>query len=107
MIVKNLFFGLIILAVVLEVIGDILFKKYAINNKYLFLILGLIVYFVGTIFWAISLRYAFLSKAILVFTVLNLIAVVLVGIVMFKESLSLTNKIGLMLGVISIILIEL
>lgn len=103
---KFIFFGLIILAVALEVVGDILFKKWSIGNKNILLYFGLLIYFVGTIFWAISLKYNYLSKAISVFTVLNLIIVVLVGVMYFKEDLSLTNKIGIILGILSVILIE-
>ena len=70
---KLLFFGLIGLAVILEVIGDILFKKWSISSKNALLIVGLLIYFIGTIFWAVSLKYEYLSKAISVFTILNLI----------------------------------
>ncbi len=104
--IKLLFFGLILLAILFEVFGDILFKKFALQNKNYFLIIGLIIYFIGTFFWAVSLKYESLSKAISIFTILNLIAVVLVGVLMFKENLSLINKIGIFLGVLSIILIE-
>ncbi|PJE75724.1 hypothetical protein COV04_03385 [Candidatus Uhrbacteria bacterium CG10_big_fil_rev_8_21_14_0_10_48_11] len=65
------------------------------------------VYFIGTIFWAFSLRYDYLSKAISVFTILNLIVVVLVGVLYFNEQLSFVNKIGIVLGIASILLIEL
>ena len=100
------FFALIAIAVILEVIGDILFKKWSLENKNILLIIGLIIYFIGTIFWAISLKYESLSKAISVFTILNLIIIVLVGIILFKENLSLINKIGIGLGILSVILIE-
>lgn len=103
---KFIFFGLIALAVVLEVAGDILFKKWAIDNKNILLYVGLLIYFIGTIFWAISLKYELLSKAISVFTILNLIIVILVGVLYFKEDLSLINKIGMGLGILSVILIE-
>ncbi len=103
---KLIFFGLIGLAVMLEVAGDIFFKKWAINNKNVLLVLGLLIYFTGTIFWAVSLKYEYLSKAISVFTVLNLIVVVLVGVIYFKEDLSLINKIGIGLGILSVALIE-
>ena len=103
---KIIFFMLIALAVLLEVAGDILFKKWSIGNKNILLVLGLIIYFIGTIFWAFSLKYEFLSKAISIFTILNLVIVVLVGVLLFNEKLSVTNEIGIILGVISIILIE-
>ncbi|MEK7073146.1 MAG: SMR family transporter [Patescibacteria group bacterium] len=103
---KLLFYGLIALAVVLEVFSDVLFKKWAIDSKNVFLYVGLLIYFVGTIFWAFSLRYEYLSKAISIFTILNLIIVVLVGVLYFKEDLSLINKVGIALGILSVILIE-
>ena len=103
---KYIFFGLIALAVILEVAGDVFFKKWALEHKSLLLYVGLLIYFVGTIFWAISLKYDYLSKAISVFTILNLVAVVSVGVIYFNEDLSLVNKIGIGLGIISVFLIE-
>lgn len=105
-ITKFIFLGLIALAVVLEVIGDTFLKKWSLESKNLWLLIGLLIYFVGSIFWIISLKYDYLSRAITVFTALNLILVVLVGVLYFKEDLSLINKIGIALGVISVILIE-
>ena len=103
---KFIFLGLIALAVGLEVIGDIFFKKWSIDNRNVLLYVGLLIYFIGTIFWAISLKYEYLSKAISVFTVLNLVIVVLVGVLYFKEDLTLINKIGIGLGILSVVLIE-
>lgn len=103
---KIIFFGLITIAVLLEVAGDVLFKKWALGNRNTLLILGLLIYFIGTVFWAVSLKYEFLSKAISVFTILNLILVVLVGVIIFKEDVTLINKIGILLGIISVVLIE-
>jgi len=104
---KYIFLGLLLLAVILEVAADILFKKWTINGKNLLLYIGLAVYFVGTIFWALSLRHDYLAKAISLFTVLNLIIIVGVGIFVFKEDISLINKAGIALGIVSVILIEL
>ncbi len=103
---KLLFYGLIAVSVVLEVFSDVLFKRWSVDSKNVFLYVGLLIYFVGTIFWAISLKYEYLSKAISIFTILNLIIVVLVGVLYFKEDLSLINKIGIALGILSVILIE-
>ena len=103
---KLIFFGLIALAVVLEVFGDIFFKKWSIDGKNIILYIGLAVYFIGSIFWAISLKYEVISKAISVFTVLNLVIVALVGMLYFHESISTINKIGIGLGVVSVFLVE-
>ena len=104
--IKIISFLLILLAVSLEIIADIIFKKWSIDNKNLLLYIGLLIYFIGTIFWAFSLKYEYLSRAISVFTVLNLLIVALVGIIYFKEDLSFINKIGIGLSVLAIILVE-
>jgi len=104
--IKLIFFCLIIIAVIFEIFADILFKKWSIENKNILLAIGLIIYIVGTLFWAFSLKYGLLSKAAAIFTVLNLIILVLVGVIYFKENLSLINKVGIALGIVSIILIE-
>ncbi|PWB38630.1 MAG: hypothetical protein C3F02_02870 [Parcubacteria group bacterium] len=104
---KLIFFSLIILAVFLEVVGDTYLKKWSLESKNLWLLIGLLIYFVGSIFWIVSLKYDYLSRAITIFTVLNLILVVLVGVLYFKEDLSLINKFGIALAVLSVILIEL
>lgn len=103
---KFIFFCLIILAVTIEVIADIFFKKWAIGGKNILLYVGAVIYIFGTIFWAFSLKYEQMSKAISVFTVLNLILIVLAGVIIFKENLSLANKIGIALGILSVILVE-
>jgi drug/metabolite transporter (DMT)-like permease len=103
---KWIFFGLIVVAVALEVAADVLFRKWSIENKALLLGAGLILYFIGTLFWAFSLKHETLSKSIVVFTLLNLIAGVAVGLLYFKEELSLFQKAGIGIGFLSVALIE-
>jgi len=103
---KSIFLLLIGSAVILEVVADLFFKKWALSNRQVLFVAGLLVYFVGTVFWAFSLKYELLSRAGVVFTVVNMIVLTLVGILVFKENLSLVNKIGIGLGVLSVILIE-
>jgi small multidrug resistance pump len=104
---KTIFFILLGSAILLEVIGDIFFKKYALDSKKTIIIIGLIFYFLGSLLWAISLKYETLSKAGTIFMVMNIILITLVGTLYFKEDLSLMNKLGIVLGALSIILIEL
>ncbi len=106
---KLVFFGLIFLAVVLEGAGDVIWKISSIQSKNLvngLFILGFVVYMIGGIFWALSLRHGYLSKAITIFTVLNLIIIVLVGVIFFKEDLSWTNRAGVLFGIIAVVLME-
>ncbi len=105
--VKTLFLVLVVLAAVLEASGDVILKKWAIDGKQALFALGLAVYFAATVVWAFSLRYEFLSRAISIVTVLNLVIVVLAGALYFKEDLSAANKVGIALGIVSVVLMEL
>lgn len=100
------FLVLIFLAVIFEVVADISFKFAHLQNRQLWLWSGMGLYTIGTVIWAFSLRYELLSKAISMFTVLNLIVVILVGVLFFQEHLSLVNKVGIGLGVLAVILMQ-
>lgn len=67
---------------------------------------GVGLYMIGTVIWAYSLKFEYLSKAIIIFAVVNIIVVVLAGVFIFSEDLSLLNKIGILFGIISVILIQ-
>ncbi len=98
---------IILVAVLFEVVADVLFKKWSLDNRQLYLGVGLALYFIGTCIWAYSLKYEGLSKAVTIFTVLNFVLVLLAGFLLFNESLSLVNKLGIVLGVVSVILVQL
>lgn len=104
---RSLFLALIALAVAFEVVADVLFKKWAMENRGVLLAIGLALYFIGTVFWAISLRTTGLSRAVTVFTVVNLLAVVIAGVLIFGEQLTTMQKVGVGLGVLSVLLLEL
>jgi multidrug transporter EmrE-like cation transporter len=104
---KLIFLSLIVFGVIFEVAGDILIKKWALAQGQTFLWVGLAIYLIGSAFWIFSLRYDYLSRAISIFTILNLILIVAAGVLFFNEQLSLGNKIGIALGIISVLLIEL
>lgn len=104
---KQAFVVLIAVAVVFEIVADVLLKRWSIENRWPVLAGGLLLYFIGTVFWAYSLRYEQLSRAIVIFTVVNLVVISLVGVLLFDEKLSLWNKAGIGLGVVSVLLLEL
>ncbi len=100
------FIYLVTIVAFLEVIGDILFKEWSIHSKNYLLILGILAYMAATLFWAFSLKYQSLSKAMVIFAVLTLIVGILVGVLFYKEDLSTLNIVGIALGLGSIVLLE-
>jgi multidrug transporter EmrE-like cation transporter len=98
--------ALLAVAVLFEAAGDILFKQSATTNKYVYFYVGFAVYVVGSLLWAYSLRFNLLSRSIVIFMVLNVIVVVAAGILFFKEHVTLATWIGMLLGVLSVILLE-
>lgn len=92
------FWTLILVGAVLEVLGDVFLKKQQ-------LAFGLSIYFLGSCFWALSLKEADLSKSIVIFTVVNLLLVVGIGIVMFHESLTTKQWLGVGFALLSLILV--
>ena len=104
---KEKFYILIAFVTVFELLADFLFKKWVLVNSKLFLLVGIGAYLVSTILWAFSLKYETLSKGVVVFSVLSLIAIVLMGVFVFGEELSNVNILGIILGVASIVLVSL
>lgn len=100
------FLSLLLAAILFESIADISFKFSYLQHKPIYIFIGVVLYSIGTIIWAISLRYEFLSKAVSIFTIVNLVVVIMVGIFVFKEDVSLINKAGIGLGVLSVILMQ-
>ncbi len=89
---------LILLGAALEVAGDVFLKKQQ-------WALGLAIYFLGSCFWALSLKETELSRAIVLFTVVNLLMVVGIGVGYFDETLSVKQIIGVVFALRSLILI--
>lgn len=89
----------LLLGTLLEVVGDVFFKKH-------WLWWGMFFYTAGTFFWAYSLRFGDLSKLIVIFSVLNLVLAVIAGIFLFGETLTWIQWVGVALGTVSVILLS-
>ena len=103
---KTLFNVWIIIVAVLEIGGDILFKEWTIQHKNYLLVFGVLLYMAATIFWAFSLKYQHLSKAVVIFAIITLIVGALVGVFVYKENLTTLNMAAILLGLASIVLLE-
>jgi multidrug transporter EmrE-like cation transporter len=104
---RILFILFVTVAVGFEIFADVFFKRWTITNQRSLLIGGLIIYFIGTCFWAYSLKYGELSRAVAFFTILNMLAITAIGVFLFQEKLTNLNWLGIGLGILSIILLEL
>ena len=87
-------------------IGDIIMKKLVNTNIYSFYFIGLIVYLIGLNFLAQSFKYKNIAVASVIFVLFNVIILVLVSWLYFKEPLNLNQIIGIVLGIIAVIVLE-
>ncbi len=104
---KWIVMALMIGAAVFESLGDLSFRYSALISKKSWLIAGITLYTVGTAIWAYTLKFEDVSDALVIVNIINLILVILVGVFFFHEQASPLNLAGLVLGVISIILMQL
>jgi multidrug transporter EmrE-like cation transporter len=92
---------------VILTVGDIIMKKWVINNSHVFYLLGLAVYIVGLNFLAQSYHFRNIAGASVVMTIINVILLLGVTYFYFKEPLSTLQLIGVALGIIAIVFLEL
>lgn len=92
------------------VLGDYFIKLAGINqNKYIELkwfIVGFLIYSSTAIGWFFVMKHIKLSTLGVIYGVTTVIALTLVGILFFKEHLSIYEIIGIIAGVSSIILLS-
>jgi len=100
------FFAFMAMGVILEVTGDILFKKWSLTGARVWLAVGFALYSMGAFGWAWSLKYETLSKAVTVFMLLNVVFALVAGLVLFGEKLNAWNWVGIGLAFLAIVLCE-
>lgn len=100
------FYALLLCAVVLESSADVVFRKCGLTGNTPLFLGALAVYVIGGACWGMSLQYREVSRGIIVFAMLNIIVVTVAGVLLFDEQLSFTNKLGILAGLASLVLIE-
>jgi multidrug transporter EmrE-like cation transporter len=100
------FYTLLVCAVVLECSADVLFRKSGLSGNTPLYLGALVIYVIGGACWGMSLQYREVSRGILVFAMLNIIIVTVAGVLLFDEQLTSTNKLGILAGLGSLVLIE-
>jgi multidrug transporter EmrE-like cation transporter len=100
------FFVLMAFGVILEVAGDVFFKKWSLAGGRAWLVVGFGLYSMGAIGWALSLKHEGLAKAVTIFMVANVALALVAGLVLFGEKLNVWNWIGVGLALAAIVLCE-
>ena len=96
----------IFIGAIIEALADIFFKIWNDKGDIYLIIIGTVLYLIGTGFWVISLRYESFTKSGTIFLLLNVILLSLIGSFLFKDNISLINRIGIAIGIVSIIMID-
>ena len=86
--------------------GDLVLAHWARTNQFPFVVVGLVLNLIGIIIYSQALHTENIAVATAIFLGLNIFAVSLGSIFLFRESLSLPRGIGLLFLLISMIIVE-
>lgn len=98
--------GLLLIAAILELIGDLSFKWWAETNRWLGFVVGLAVYSLALIVFAVMLRRAELAVIFALWVGVAAVLLALAGWWFFDEALSLQRLAGLALVIGGMILLQ-
>jgi len=96
----------VILGSISLTIGDLFMKIWVGNNSCKDFSIGFICYSIGMIFLALSFKYKNIAIASMMLVLFNIITLLIVSWVIFKEPMSIKEIIGILLGISAIILLE-
>ncbi len=98
-----LFLGLLILA---EAVADIIAKEYQLHSGAIRFVGAISAYVLANTFWLIALKHgAGLTKGAIIFSVGSAILAIVIGLVLYKESVTPVQLIGVAFGFIAIVLL--
>lgn len=87
-------------------IGDICMKEWVVKDRGIWFVVGMLVYLVGMVFLAYSFKYKNIAVASVIFVIFNVAILSLVSWLYFKEELSGLQISGILLGLVSVVLLE-
>lgn len=98
------FLGLLIAT---EAVADIIAKEYQLKAGVVRFSGAIFAYVIANVFWLVALRYgAGLTKGAIFFSVASAILAIIIGLVLYKETLTTLQIIGVVIGFIAIILLS-
>ena len=98
---------LLLIGGIILTIGDLIMKEWVVKNRNWFYVLGILIYVVGLNFLAWSFKYKNIAIASVIFVIFNVITLTLVSWIVFKEKLTPLEIAGLLMGLFSIVILEL
>jgi len=97
--------GLILLAATSVIVGDFSAKMWSVNNKKEFLFLAFFGYFLSAFFYIPTLLRQGLIITSIAWGLLSTLGFVAIGLLIFKETLSIAQIIAVTLGVVSLLIL--
>lgn len=97
---------LVILAAVSVIAGDLFAKYWSINTKNTFYLLAVLFYIGSAIFYIPSLLNEGLVLTSMLWSLVSTVGLVVIGVVIFKETLSSVQIAGLVFGIISLAILS-
>ena len=102
----NLGLILVLIGGLVLTIGDIFMKQWTYSNNWTTFIIGLLTWCIGLVFLAFSFKYKNIAVGSLIFSVSNVIFLTIFSWLYYKEALTINQIIGIILGIIAVIFLE-
>ncbi len=91
------------LLIVFELVADILAKQWSVKQGFLLAAGALAAYLIANSFWLFALRNGSgLARGAIMFSVASGVVATLLGVLLFKEHLTRTQFVGIVLGLVSV-----
>jgi multidrug transporter EmrE-like cation transporter len=94
------------LLIVIEAVADILAKEWSVHGSILRWVGAIGAYILANIFWLVALKDgADLGRGAIIFSVASAVLAILIGVVLYKETVTRIQLLGMLLGLLSLVLI--
>ena len=88
-------------------IGDLVMKKWVGNSSPLLYVIGLFFYLIGMVFLSQSFKLKNIAVASLMMVLFNIFTLLIASWFFYQEKLSVVQMIGIFLGLVSVVILEL
>jgi multidrug transporter EmrE-like cation transporter len=96
----------IIASGILLTVGDLIMKKWVVSSMTRYYLIGLVAYFIGLNFLAQSYLYRHVAVATCLVNILNILVLVVVSALVFRDRLTVQEYVGIFLAISSLIVLN-